>query len=149
MRLKSFYGKSLARSLELKVQSALRQTRPAMLRLARRTVQRSALTTRAKRALKATFFVTSSKSTITLNSSHPIFRLLVEGQKQGQMTWLLKSKRPTPLRLPDGTVIFRTASRASMLRGSWMHPGRPSVDIIHGLREDLLAEVRKALSKLK
>lgn len=55
-----------------------------------------------------------------------------EGVRPQQMTWLLKAKRPIPLHVGPGggTLIFRWATRKSMARGAWYHPGIPAKNFV-------------------
>lgn len=46
------------------------------------------------------------------------------GVSKKKMEYLQKAKRPIPIELKNGEVIFRWASKKSMSRrGSWTHPG--------------------------
>lgn len=46
------------------------------------------------------------------------------GVRRHKMEYLKKAKRPIPITLENGEVIFRWASKKSMsTRGSWYHPG--------------------------
>jgi hypothetical protein len=93
------------------------------------------------------------KSSLVLTTNFAGFFPLLYGSKAHQMTWLTKAKRPIPIKLEDGTTIFRWATGASMLHNSWWHPGyRPTTLIDKAKKETrefvkarLAAEVMKQL----
>jgi hypothetical protein len=63
------------------------------------------------------------------------------------MLWLRKATRPIPIVTETGEVIFRNATTASMRRGSWVHPGHPTLSIMAKAKEAARKIVRKRLAK--
>lgn len=59
------------------------------------------------------------------------------GVRQHKMKYLMKAKRPIPIELKSGEVIFRWASKKSMKRkGSWTHPGlKPKKFVEAGIKK--------------
>jgi len=60
---------------------------------------------------------------LVISSSHPAAVYLNRGVKAYQMTHLTKARRPIPIITDQGKVVFRTATKASMAKGGWRHPG--------------------------
>lgn len=114
---------------------------------------------KAKRVLQEGFKVKVGKNSITVIATHPAFRPLLEGQRAGQMKWLVKSPTPIPIITDQGELIFRNASPRSMENGSWYHPGRKPTTVLERARdaarevirdklgEDLRRQVRAAMVK--
>jgi len=71
-----------------------------------------------KKSIKAKIGLNSVK----FYSRHPGALHQNNGVRAHQMTYLLKAKRPIPLETSRG-LIFRWATRRSMGRGGWTHPG--------------------------
>jgi len=79
------------------------------------------------------------------------------GVRRHKMKYLMKAKRPIPIRdKKTGEIVFRWASKKSMRkRGSWTHPGlKPQKFLEKGLsdlkqdfKKRLRQQVRKYLSK--
>ena len=53
---------------------------------------------------------------------HPAASYQEEGVRPHKMYYLLKARRPVPIELPNGDIIFRMPTEQSMDRG-WKHPG--------------------------
>jgi len=79
------------------------------------------------------------------------------GVKRHQMKYLMKSKRPIPLiaKFPNhkkgenvGDLIFRWASKASMDRGGWWHPGTDPKNFFEGGIDDMRDEIKKRIKGL-
>jgi hypothetical protein len=113
----------LAKILQAGKQSLLRRLRGKLL-------QQTAFTPRAKAALSKSIQVVVKESSLQIGSSHPAFLPLIRGQKRQQMRWLTKARAPIPIFLDDGRLIFRSATRASMGRGAWWHPGRAPTNYV-------------------
>ena len=78
------------------------------------------------------------------------------GVRRHQMTYLAKSKKPIPLIAKRnnpakgekiGDTIFRWASRASMSRGSWIHPGYPGKKFFEKGLKNMRAEFKERVQK--
>jgi len=67
------------------------------------------------------------------------------GVRPHQMDYLLKAKRPIPLELPDGKLVFRWATQQSMNRGAWQHPGFPGKKFFEYGRERVRQLARNKL----
>lgn len=70
------------------------------------------------------------------------------GVSKHKMKYLQKAKRPIPIELKNGEVIFRWASKKSMRRrGSWTHPGiKPKKFLEKGI-EKMKNEFRSRLAE--
>lgn len=142
---------SPARVLARLQQSILKRLRLKILNLS--------YSDRAKKALSRGMKVKVGPSSITVVATHPAFIPLLRGQHAKQMTWLMKSRKPIPIVLDSGEVIFRNATPRSMQNGSWYHPGRRPTTIIEqakkeareaiiqNIERDLKRQVRAALQK--
>jgi hypothetical protein len=95
----------------------------------------------AKRRLSKAIKVKLKGNSIQVTTRDPAWRPLVEGQKPGQMRWLIRARAPIPIVTDTGKVIFRSATAKSMKNGRWYHPGRPRQNIIEKAKE----EARKIL----
>jgi hypothetical protein len=113
----------------------LREAQKEILRQLRREIQDTAFSTRAKRALSQGMTTRIGNRSLKVIAKHPAFFPLLRGQKSEQMTWLTKAKRPIPIILDDGTLIFRNATPRSMQNGSWIHPGRSPTTVIERARK--------------
>lgn len=101
----------------------------------------------AKRLLLRSVTTKIGPSSLTVIAKHPAFIPLLKGQKPGQMRWLTKARRPIPIVLDSGELIFRSATARSMRNGSWYHPGRRPTTVIERARKEARAEVRKRIKK--
>lgn len=110
--------------------------------------QEGKLSPAAKARLGKGFKVLIGESSVTIISTDPAFRPLVEGQKAGQMTWLTKARSPIPIVLDSGEVIFRSATARSMQNGSWYHPGREPTDIIETVKQEVRDKMRAQVKKM-
>jgi len=63
------------------------------------------------------------KGGVTFTSHVEYSKYLNKGIRKHVMRYLKKAKRPIPITLKTGEVIFRWASEKSFKRGSWKHPG--------------------------
>lgn len=123
----------------------LRSLQRRLLKSLRDHIYREAFSSRAKRALARGIKVRVGKSSIKLIATHPAFYPLVRGQRKGQMGWLVKAKRPIPIVLDDGTLIFRSATARSMRDGKWIHPGHAPTTMVERAREEARAIVKERL----
>lgn len=70
------------------------------------------------------------------------------GVAKHKMKYLQKAKRPIPIELKNGEVIFRWASKKSMRRkGSWTHPGIAPKKFLEQGIQNLKKELRSRLMK--
>lgn len=104
--------------------------RSLLRRLRGKLLQQTAFTPKAKAMLARAIQVKIKQSSLQVVSDHPGFLPLLKGQKHAQMKWLTKARAPIPIVLDDGRLIFRSATKASMERGSWWHPGRAPTDYV-------------------
>lgn len=128
--------------------------RSLLRRLRGKLLQQTVFTPRAKAALARAIQVRIKQSSLQVVSNHPAFLPLIKGQKSEQMTWLTKARAPIPIVLDDGRIIFRSATAASMGRGSWWHPGRAPTDYVDKakaltrdfMRNRMLQEIERNLA---
>src|SRR5574338_223956 len=139
----------------MSIDKVLRQTQRDVLRRVKRKLLQTTFSERAKKALAKSIHVVLKPSSLQIVSNHPAFIPLLKGQRQSQMTWLTKAKRPIPIITESGELIFRTATAKSMADGKWVHPGRPPSDFLDKAKEEtrnfvkakLMEEVRKQLRR--
>jgi hypothetical protein len=132
---------------DVNTRKVLQGVQREILKAVRDEIQKSAFSTRAKRALAAGIGTQISPNSVRIIAKHPAFYPLIEGQKREQMTWLTKAKRPIPIILDNGELIFRNATPRSMARGRWYHPGRPATTIIERARKRARTIIKNRLSK--
>lgn len=125
----------------------LRSVQREILKQIRDAIQAQAFSPRAKAALKKGFKTKMGPSSIKIIATHPAFFPLLEGQKREQMTWLTKAKRPIPIVLDNGEVIFRNASPRSMANGKWYHPGRKATTVLEIARKKTRSLIKTRLVK--
>ena len=144
-----------ADSLNVNSEKVLRSLQREVLKRLRGKILQEAFSVRAKRALSQGVKVKIGKKSITIQAIHPAFIPLLQGQRQGQMTWLTKARAPIPIVLDDGTLIFRSATAKSMKNGSWLHPGRNPTTVIEKATKEarevvkarMVDELRKQLRR--
>lgn len=132
---------------EVNTKKVLQSVQREILKAIREEIQKSAFSTRAKKALAAGVGTKMGTNSIRIIAKHPAFFPLVEGQKRQQMTWLTKAKRPIPIILDNGELIFRTATTRSMSRGRWYHPGRQPTTILDRARKRTRQIIKERLTK--
>jgi hypothetical protein len=132
---------------EIDTRKVLQSVQREILKAIRDEIQKSAFSTRAKRALAKGVGTKISANSVRIIAKHPAFYPLLEGQKRAQMSWLTKAKRPIPIILDNGELIFRNATPRSMARGRWYHPGRQPTTIIDKARNSARAIIKRRLSK--
>ena len=103
---------------------------------------------KVKHKLAKSIQIQIKKSSIVVTTNFLGFFPLLKGRKAHQMEWLTKAKRPIPIRLDDGTMIFRWASPRSMSNGSWWHPGYRPTNLIDLAREETRKFVKDRLKKV-
>lgn len=131
----------------LSPEAALMALKRQIARSIQLKIRQSGLTPAAKAKLSKGFRVTVGDSSITVMATDPAFRPLIEGQKPRQMTWLTRARRPIPIVLDTGEVIFRNATPRSMEDGSWYHPGREPTGIIESAKEEAKEMLRKSVKR--
>jgi len=115
---------------DLDIKKALDKVRREMRKAMKASIEASAFSQRAKVRLARAMRMKVGPKSVTITTRDPAFRALLEGQKPGQMTWLVKAKAPIPIITDSGELIFRSATPKSMEDGSWYHPGRPKTTIL-------------------
>lgn len=143
--LGTIYGKPLIRGLETTTERALQLLKGEVLYRVKKKLLQSTFSDRAKRAFSKAISVKVGPSSLTIESKHPAFSLMLKGQKKGQMTWLTKSRAPIPIITEDGRLIFRTATIRSMRNGKWIHPGRDRHDFVDKAKQEAKALIRKRI----
>lgn len=142
-RVGAIYGKPFLKELETSPARAMGQLRNELAYRIRKTLQESNLSDRAKKAFAKSIQIRLGPSSVVIETNHPALTKIIEGQKPGQMKWLLKAKAPIPLFTDAGELIFRTASPRSMENGSWVHPGRAPATFVDLAREEAKKLVKK------
>ena len=131
----------------IKPERVLKSVQREILKAIRKNIMQEPFTSRARKALAQGIRTRIGPSSLTVIAIHPAFLPLVQGQKKGQMRWLLKSPTPIPIVLDDGSVIFRSATAKSMKDGKWIHPGREPTTIIERARREARIIVKKRIKK--
>lgn len=132
---------------EINTRRVLQGVQREILKAIRDEIQKSAFSSRAKRALSKGIGTKISANSVKIIAKHPAFFPLLEGQKKEQMTWLVKAKRPIPIILDNGELIFRSATPRSMARGRWYHPGRQPTTIIEKARKRAREVIKRRVGK--
>ena len=125
----------------------LRSLQQSILKRLRQGILAAPLTPRARAALYHGMKVKVGPRSITVVATHPAFKPLLQGQRAGQMKWLLKARGPIPIVTDEGEVIFRNATPRSMDNGSWYHPGRAPTDVIEKAKADAKESVKKRVAQ--
>lgn len=154
-RLGAVYGKPFLKDLATSPDRAMTRLKNEVLYRIKKKLQQSQLSERAKKAFAKNISVRLGPSSILIESKHPALVKLIEGQKSGQMKWLLKAKAPIPIITDAGELIFRNATPRSMANGKWVHPGRQPqtfVDVAKKeakavVKERLLAEIKRTVAE--
>ena len=102
---------------------------------------------RAKASLSKSLQMEVKPRSLVLYTTHPAFRVFMEGRRKRQMRWLLKAKGPIPIVTDEGELIFRTATPKSMARGGWVHPGKAPSDFMEKARKQAREIIKKKLQK--
>lgn len=126
----------------------LKKLERQLLKRIQANIRQEAFSTPAKNRLMRGFRTQIGPKSVTVIATDPAFRPLLQGQRPGQMRWLLKARAPIPIVLDSGELIFRSATPASMSNGSWYHPGRKPTTVLERAREEARATVRKEIKKL-
>lgn len=126
----------------------LRKVQAEMIKSIRANIMQEAFSPEAKKRLRRGFEVTLGPRSVTIMAKDPAFRPLIEGQRPGQMTWLVKARGPIPIVLDSGELIFRTATPQSMSNGSWRHPGRKPTTVIERAKEQVRAVMKDHAKQL-
>lgn len=139
----------------LSFDAIVRRTKGELLKRMKEKLQQTTFTDRAKKALAKALKVEIKPSSLVLTANHPAFFPLVKGQKTGQMKWLTKARRPIPIVLDSGELIFRNATVKSMgeispygrIKGlpKWTHPGREPSDFIENAKKLARDTIKKRL----
>ncbi len=144
-RLGGVYGKPFMKDLSSSPERAMTRLRNEILYRIKKKLQASQLSERAKKAFAKTITVRLSKSSIIIEAKHPALMKLIQGQKKGQMRWLMKAQAPIPIITDAGELIFRNATPRSMSNGKWVHPGRDPRTFIDLAKQEAKAVVKERL----
>lgn len=144
-RIGTIYGKPFLKDLATAPERAMTQLKNEVLYRVKKKLQQSQLSERAKKAFAKTISVRLGPSSIIVETNHPALIRLIEGQKKGQMRWLLKSKVPIPIITDAGELIFRNATPRSMNNGKWIHPGRNPQTFVDVAKKEAKDLVKKRL----
>lgn len=148
MRVTGAYLKPLARDVMDQVDPmlALRMLKTELLKRMRKALTQETFSKAAKKALAQALTIKIGNSSLIIVAKHPAWKPLVEGQKKGQMSWLVRAKSPIPIITDTGKLIFRTATAKSLANGKWIHPGRPKSGFYERAREQAREFVRTKLA---
>lgn len=144
-KLGAVYGRPFLKDLAVSPDRAMTRLKNEVLYRIKKKLQQTQLSERAKKAFAKNISVRLGPSSILIESKHPALIKLIEGQKEGQMRWLMKAKAPIPIITDAGELIFRNATPRSMANGKWVHPGRQPQTFIDLAKKEAKAVVRERL----
>lgn len=146
----SIYLKPLMRgvptNLEIRPEKFITILAKELGRRMRARLRDSAFSERAKVSLAKAMRIQQGRTSVTLIVDHPAWKPLTEGQRKGQMFWLQKARRPIPIILKDGTLIFRNATPRSFANGRWVHPGRPKQHFVEQAKQEVKQQLKKKIA---
>jgi hypothetical protein len=145
LTVKATYLRPLTLGLDIDPENALRRLKGEMLRRIKVKLTQTAFSDRAKRALAKAITIEVKGSSLRIVARHPAWKPLVEGQRAGQMKWLVKAKAPIPIITETGELIFRSATPRSMANGKWVHPGRAPSNFVEKARQEAREFLRDKL----
>jgi hypothetical protein len=125
----------------------LRRLRNEVLKKVRDSITQTTFSSRAKIALAKAIKMTIGPRSLTISSTHPAFRIFIEGRRKRQMKWLVKARAPIPIITESGVMIFRSATPKSMQDGKWVHPGSKSSDFFDKARGTARKTIKARLMK--
>lgn len=125
----------------------LKRMRREIIKQLKTAIMQETYSFAAKKRLQEGMEVKIGPRSVTVIAKDPAFRPLLEGQKSGQMKWLTKAKRPIPIVLDNGKLIFRSATPKSMANGKWIHPGRQPRTVLARARKAARNALRKRIKK--
>ena len=132
---------------KLTPKNVIKRLRKEILREIRMNIRQEAFSPAAKRLLLKALKIKLGPNSVTVIATHPAFKALLGGQRPGQMTWLTKARRPIPIVLDSGKIIFRSATPKSMKDGKWVHPGRQPTTVIERARKAARAVMKRRIKK--
>jgi len=132
---------------DLDTKKVLRALGREIARRFKRGIEDEHFSNAAKDRLKESIGIKVGDSSVTIVAKHKAFLPLLEGQKPGQMRWLVKAQRPIPIITDDGELIFRSATARSMENGSWYHPGRGGTTYLQRVRKEARAVIRERIRR--
>jgi hypothetical protein len=144
-RIGAIYGKPFLKDMAVSPEKALTRLKNELLYRIKKKLQQSQISERAKKAFAKNISVRMGPSSILVESSHPALIKIIEGQKKGQMRWLMKAKAPIPIITDAGELIFRNATPRSMANGKWVHPGRQPQTFVDLARKEAKELVKQRL----
>lgn len=125
----------------------LKRMKREVLKQIRKSILQETFSVAAKKRLTQGMRVKLGPRSITVEAIDKAFLPLLDGQKSGQMKWLVKAKRPIPIVLDNGKLIFRWATPRSMKNKRWIHPGREPVGVIERARKAARKVIKKRIKK--
>jgi hypothetical protein len=157
-RVGGFYAKPLVgRELKVDPQQVLQRLKTELnIHLKKKleeAVVHPAYSAKLKARIQSSLQIHIRRSSLVVTTNFPGFFPMVKGTKARQMnqtptgTWLLQAKRPIPIKLKTGEVIFRWASWTSMQNGSWWHPGYRPTNFVDKAKKEARAFMKEHLSK--
>ena len=132
---------------QFRPEKILKRMKREILKQIRDNILQDTFSTAAKKRLAKGMRVRLGPRSVTVEAIDKAFLPLLQGQAAGQMTWLTKAKRPIPIVLDSGKVIFRWATARSMKNNSWLHPGRQARTIIERARKAARKAIKKRIKK--
>ncbi len=125
----------------------LRKLRSEVLKQLKKNLIAAPFSKRAKTSLAKSLKIEVKPRSLVMISTHPAFKVFMEGRRRRQMRWLTKAKGPIPIVTDQGKLIFRTATPRSMKDGKWVHPGSEPSSFMEKARDQARAVVKKRLQK--
>ena len=86
--------------------------------------------------------VAARRTSIEFTIAHRAASYHERGVRPHVMSYLPSNKN-LPIELPDGTVIFRRATRRSIARGGWRHPGIEPKRMVQDAVEKTVEEYKR------
>lgn len=138
------YGKPLTKALQgVRLERAFQLLSRDILKRVRAKILQTAFSDAAKKRLAKALKVKVGPSSLQIVVKDPLWRYLLDGRKEREMTWLRKARKPIPIVTETGKVIFRSGQPGVVQSGPregatprWYFPGRDPVDVMsHALKE--------------
>lgn len=149
------YGKPLTRSLQgVRLEHAFRMLSQEILKRVRSQIAQTTFSEAAKKRLSKALKVEVGPSSLQITVKDPLWRYLLDGRKEREMTWLRKARRPIPIVTETGKVIFRSGQPGVVKSGPregatprWYFPGRAPIDVVTRAMKESRRAVRAKLGK--
>lgn len=149
------YGKPLTRALQdVRLERAFQMLSRDVLKRVRAQIFQTTFSDAAKKRLAKALKVKVGPSSLQIVVKDPLWRYLLEGRKEREMTWLRKARKPIPIVTETGKVIFRSGQPGVVKSGPregatprWYFPGRAPVDVVSRAMKESRKAVRARLAK--